>query len=630
MNPRFYSFILLLLPLGSLWGQTSFTEVSAQAGINHIFQVDLATFGGGAAVIDYDRDGWEDLYVTGGNVPDRLYHNLGNGTFEDVHPQAGFDRTREIHTQGVASADINRDGYPDLVVTTMSYNDPDRTIAPNLLYLNQGNGTFLDVTAAWGLENLRTNSMSASFGDVNADGFPDLFIANYYASAPSGISLYNGTTITNSFSPDRDYLFLNAGGRTFFDASQYYGLNHEAFGFEGLFTDYDNDRDLDLLILNDFGYSKTANLFYQNQFPDPNYLDRSESLVMNYGMNAMGIAACDVNFDGWMDYFVTNLSTSLFAVSDQNGTKFRNMGEAMGLAVTNIDDSLYQGIPVSWGANFFDYDQDTDMDLFVCNGALNPDIRLNPNLFFEFQEGQFVEVSRQKGLFDYRIGRGSVVFDYDNDGDMDLFVVNQEARNPSSVMPPARCLLYRNDAAQGNWLKIELEGVQATTRGIGARIEVIVGGKLLVREIYAGDSHMSQNSTIAHFGLGNAPGVERITVKWPGGHTQSLPDVAANQYLRIVESPHSQSFEADQFAIFPTHFEQGLSVKFELGGPAAELKSVAVFSADGRKVDQVEDFPRQSPAGFFHWEAPVGLGHGLYLFRFETGSGYSVAKAIKI
>ena len=630
MNARFYYFMGLLLLSPLLPAQNAFTEVSAAAGINHFFQVDLATFGGGAAVLDFDQDGWEDLYVTGGNAPDRLYHNQGNGTFVDVHPQAGFDRTTEIHTQGVASADINRDGYPDLLVTTMNYLDEDRTIAPNLLYLNQGDGTFLDITEAWGLEDLRTNSMAPSFGDVNGDGFPDLFIANYYASAPSGISLYNGNTITNSFSPMRDYLLINAGGRTFFDGGVLYGLDHTGFGFQGLFTDHDLDGDQDLLIVNDFGYSKTANLFYENESPETSFSDQSIPLVMNYGMNAMGIAAADYNFDGQMDYFVTNLSTSLFAVKNQSGTEFLNQGESLGLAVQTIDDSLYQGIPVSWGANFFDYDQDTDLDLFVSNGALNPDIRLNPNLFFEYQEGQFDEVAREKGLFDYRIGRGSVVFDYDNDGDLDLFVVNQESRNPSSIMPPARSMLYRNDAAEGKWLKVQLEGVQSTTQGIGARIEALVDGRTLVREVYAGESHMSQSSTIAHFGLGDAVQVEMLTVTWPGGHQQSLPNLAPNQFIKIVEKSAFPQFEADQFSVFPTHFEEGLNVQFTLGGAAAELLSVSVFAADGRQVAQISDFPRQTPQGFFRWTAPAGLGHGLYLIRFETQQGYSIAKAIKI
>ncbi|MEL6844665.1 MAG: VCBS repeat-containing protein, partial [Bacteroidota bacterium] len=302
MHKLFSLSLLFLLGVSSAASQNAFIDVSAEAGINHAFEVDLATFGGGAAVLDFDLDGWEDLYVTGGNAPDMLYHNNGDGTFTNVHTGAGFDRTAIIHTQGAASADINRDGYPDLLITSMNFSDEDRTIAPNLLYLNQGDGSFLDVTAAWGLEDFRSNSMGASFGDINADGYPDLFIANYYDSAPTGISIYNGNTITNSFVPARDYLFINAGGTGYFLGNEYYGLDYSGFGFSGLFTDYNNDQNLDLHIVNDFGFSITPNLMFRNDYPEPQMTNRSFSLVLNFGMNAMGNAATDYNNDGWMDY----------------------------------------------------------------------------------------------------------------------------------------------------------------------------------------------------------------------------------------------------------------------------------------------------------------------------------------
>ncbi|MEL7535368.1 MAG: CRTAC1 family protein, partial [Bacteroidota bacterium] len=494
------------------YGQSAFTEISAEAGINHAFEVDLATFGGGAAVLDFNLDGYEDLYVTGGNASDALYRNNGDGTFTNVFEGAGFSRTLTIHTQGAAAADINRDGYKDLLITSMNFNDENRTIAPNLLYLNQGDGTFVDVTAAWGLEDYRSNSMGASFGDLNADGYPDLFIANYYDSAPTGISFYNGNTITNSFVPARDYLFINAGGRNFFLGNDLYGLDYSGFGFSGLFTDYNNDQNLDLHIVNDFGFRITPNLMFRNDYPEPKMTNRAFSLVLNFGMNAMGNAATDYNNDGWMDYYVTNLGTGLFAVSDENGTQFVDGGQETGLALAVIDDSIYSGLPISWGANFFDYDHDMDQDLFVCNGALNPDIRLNPNLFFESQEGQFTEKASEVGLNDYSIGRGSVVFDFDNDGDLDIFTVNQKPKDPNALFPNPRSRLFRNDAANGNWLKVSLEGVNATKNGLGARIELVVDGTLLIKEIYAGSSHLSSNSTIAHFGLGTQNEIETLTV----------------------------------------------------------------------------------------------------------------------
>ncbi|MFK7926189.1 MAG: FG-GAP-like repeat-containing protein [Bacteroidia bacterium] len=608
--------------------QMAFVDVSQQAGITHAFEVDLATFGGGAAVIDFDRDGYEDLYVTGGNAPDVLYRNNGDGTFTNVHDGAGFSRTQEIHTQGVASADINRDGFPDLLITSMNYNDIDRTVAPNLLYLNQGDGTFLDVTAAWGLEDYRSNSMGASFGDINEDGFPDLFIANYYESAPTGISIYNGNTITNSFVPARDYFFINVGGGDFFLANDYYGLDYTGFGFSGLFTDFNNDQHTDIHVVNDFGFKITPNLMLRNDFPEPKLSNRAFSLTLNFGMNAMGNAACDYNNDGWMDYYVSNLGTGLFAISENNGTNFLDGGPSTGLALQLLDDSLYSGVPVSWGANFFDYDHDMDSDLFVSNGALNPDVRYNPNMFFESQEGQFTEKAGELGLKDYSIGRGSVVFDFDKDGDMDIFAVNQKPLGASSLFPePARCRLFRNDAANGNWIKVELEGIQATKAGLGARIELIVDETLLVKEIYAGSSHLSQNSTIAHFGLGTHTEIQSLTVKWPGGKVQSLENVAVNQQLKILETDTPISYSEDEIQFLSTQSQDGVNIKYQITGSDARLEEIVIFSLDGKRLSQFTDFP--DAAGYFFWRPGPSVPAGIYLIHIRTSNGTTAEKVIK-
>ncbi|NJL76623.1 MAG: VCBS repeat-containing protein [Saprospiraceae bacterium] len=359
----FTAFCLLYFPLQAQ--KKTFVEVSEQAGINHSFKVDLATFGGGACVLDFNNDGFEDIYVTGGAAPDVLYKNNGDGTFTNIHTPTSFKRTYDSYTQGVAAADINKDGYKDLIVTTMNYLNENRSSAPNLLYLNNGDGTFTDITEKWGLENFRVNSMAASFGDVNADGYPDLFIANYFSSSAAGISIYNEQTITNSFQPSIDYLFLNTSGQGFVDARAFYGLEHDGFGFQGIFTDYDNDGDLDLYIANDFGYKSSPNLMLRNEYPQKKFINFANRLALNYGMNAMGIAYCDYNFDGWMDYFVTNLSTSVFSANAKEGKPFIDRTFGLGVGISTIVDSVYTGPPVSWGANFFDFDHDTDMDLFI-------------------------------------------------------------------------------------------------------------------------------------------------------------------------------------------------------------------------------------------------------------------------
>jgi hypothetical protein len=192
-------------------------------------------------------------------------------------------------------------------------------------------------------------------------------------------------------------------------------------------------------------------------------------------------------------------------------------------------------LPTSWGANFADFDHDTDLDLFVANGCLNPFVMPNADYYFENAGGKFTDQSEAKGLNDTGIGRGSVVFDYDNDGDLDLLVVNQKPID-GGLPGASPTRLYRNDSPAGNWLKVQLKGREADRDGIGARVEVVVGGLRMIREIDGGSGHASQNSTVAHFGLGRASRADSIHVIWPGGRKQSLLDQAANQKITITES----------------------------------------------------------------------------------------------
>ncbi|WP_235295069.1 FG-GAP-like repeat-containing protein [Portibacter lacus] len=611
--------------------QKVFTEVSEEAGINHAFIIDQATFGGGAAVIDFDKDGYEDIYITGGAAEDALFRNNGDGTFTNVFSNSGFDSTIGTNTQGVSAADVNRDGYKDLLITTFNYMSEDRKSAPNLLFINQQDGTFKDETKEWGLDKFRNNSTGATFGDINLDGYPDLFIANYFSSSPIGISIYNESTITNSFVPSNDYLFLNNGGGKFIEVSEVYNMNHYAFGFQGLFSDYDNDKDLDLHIVNDFGFKKTPNRLYRNDYPKNRFKERSLNLQLNYGMNAMGITGADVNMDGWMDYFITNLSTSVLVYNRKNGDGFDDKTVSAGVAIPTIFHESYTGPPISWGANFFDFDHDMDVDLFVCNGALNPTIRLNPNLFFRNDNGKFKEVAQEMNLFDVRIGRGSVVFDYDNDGDLDLFVVNQAPRQNTDLngtLPEARCLLFRNDASNGNWLQIELEGVKSELNGLGSKIEIVADDLILIREIEGGASHLSQNTTIAHFGLGDLENISNVTVHWLGGKSQTLTNVAANQRIVIKEEVDENNLEtALNLLVTPGAFSEEVVIEYEL--PASGPAKIELFNAQGMLIETLMD-EEQGSVGILSKRISQNLPSGVYFFRLSGAGEIITQKTVKI
>jgi len=512
--------------------QSRFTNVTDSAGIKHVFKVFEGMFGGGACVLDYNNDGYEDLYITGGMNDDVLYKNNGNGTFINVFEQAGLAITKKYVTQGVAGADVNRDGFVDLFITTITLRNEKKAIPReiNLFLLNNGNGTFRDATSEYGLDSLYSFSTAGNFGDFNADGWPDLYVGNYFNEFYGKLSYINDNTLVGANQISKGYLLLNEKGKRFRNVYADYKLDYRGFGFGGVFTDFDNDGDQDLIVNHDFGYKRTPNMLLENHYPRSNFKDVAKTFGMDLKINSMGAAVGDFNNDGWMDYFITNIHSNWFMVNEGNGKGFVNKTKELGTDFFTI----------SWGANFGDFDQDGDLDLFVANGDLNPNCVAMADYYFVNNGKSFEDKARQVGLNDYGIGRGSVMFDYDNDGDQDLLVVNQESVQPYPV--PSVTHLYRNDSATGHWIKIALKGVQAESHGIGSKIEIEVGGKKMIREIDGGgSSHISQNSVIAHFGVGNISKIDKINVYWTGGNKQSLTNVDVNQSITITEIPRKGS-----------------------------------------------------------------------------------------
>ena len=507
--------------------QETFVDVTEHAGIEHQYEVYEGTFGGGVTVFDFNNDGFEDLYITSGIQADRLYLNKRNGTFEDVFKGSGLEVTNEYVTQGVVSADINKDGFRDLFITTITTTDGKNVIprAKNLLFLNNGNATFTNVTKAYGLEEFNSFSTGPSFGDIDADGYPDLFVGNYFQEFTGKLGIIKDATIVSANQTARSYLLKNNEGKSFKNVYDDYGLGHKGFGFGGVFTDFDNDQDQDLLVNQDFGYKAVPNFLYQNDYPNDCFEDVSQQTEMDLKINAMGAAVGDYNGDGWMDYYVTNIKFNMLMENQGNGNPFVDKAKELGT----------YNLAISWGANFADFDHDEDLDLFVSNGDLNPNCTPMGNFYFENNANTYTEKGRELAINDYGIGRGSVIFDMDNDGDMDLLVVNQKPILNYPIASTTR--LFRNDTARGNWLKIALKGVQAESNGIGSRVTVIANGKKFIREIDGGgSSHISQNSVIAHVGLGTTTKIDSVIVNWSGGNTQIITNIKANQLLEIVET----------------------------------------------------------------------------------------------
>ena len=361
------------------FGQASFTDVTKESGIDNIYDVYQGLFGGGVVAFDFDNDGFEDLYITGGKSQDVLYKNNGDGTFTDVIDESGLLKDRVVVTTGVSSADVNKDGYIDLLITTIASENnktkKKKTLSPNLLYINNGDGTFTDVSSKFGLTK-NNFSTSSSFGDINADGYPDLFIGNYFKNfyfedSPFGthnIALLNHYSINEEYQTGDDELYINVDGKYFKDVSDLLVDAGKGYGFGGVFTDFDNDNDLDLFIINDFGETSESNRLMVNQYPELRFENKSRELKINFGLKSMGVGVGDYNNDTFLDYHVTNIFAGPFIVNRGDGLPFVNLMNNVGTGVNKIKSFKdYESVIIGWGSLFIDYDNDTDLDLFNSN-----------------------------------------------------------------------------------------------------------------------------------------------------------------------------------------------------------------------------------------------------------------------
>ena len=516
----------------------TFTEVSRQAGIDH-FTFTPTQIGGGAAFFDYDNDEGLDIYVTGGLNRDFLYHNNGDGSFTERGIAAGLGITGDIYTQGVVTGDIDNDGYRDIFVTTYGLTTDVMGVQPNLLFHNNGNGTFINISQAAGITH-SARSASATMGDYNLDGFLDIYVANYVAVQGFIRDSFN-RIVGYSHTGFTDYLYKNNGNGTFTEVASQLQVDNAGTGLAAAFTDYDNDHDADLYLVNDFGQWVIPNKLYRNEFPADSFSDVSASSGAAAALYGMGVAIGDYDEDGDLDYYITNIGNNVLYRNNGNGT-FSDVAVAAGVPNGNIDSMAYT---TGWGTAFLDYDNDTWLDLFVADGWIAsldflPTSEKDPNKLYKNNgNGTFTDVSMMEGVSDSTINRGFATGDYDNDGDLDMLVV---ALEEDTFFPKGRhTLLYRNDVSNGNhWLKVKVQGTLNNLDGFGTRVEVYSNGRKFIREIDGGSSHESHNSSIAHFGMGSYAKADSIVVIWPGGGMQTLFNISVNQLIKVIEGGQTQ------------------------------------------------------------------------------------------
>lgn len=539
-------FVILLLSAPA-WSngpasELHFTDITEKAGIKfkHLSSPEkkyiVESMSGGVALFDYDGDGYLDLYFVNSLTVDivkakqktrsALYHNHGDGTFTDVTDKAGVGDIG--WGMGVTIGDYNNDGWDDIYVTSLG---------PNHLLRNNGNGTFTDVTQKAGVGDPRW-STGAAFVDYDNDGKLDLFVSNYVDFDVNNLPEFGkGRTCQFKGIPVQcgprglkgagDSLYHNNGDGTFTDVSKKAGVS-DTDGYYGLgviASDFDEDGLVDIFVAND----STPNFLYHNNgdgtFKDIGFPSGTAVNENGSEQGSMGVTLGDYNHDGRLDLFITNFD-------DDYNTLYHNDGKGSFTDASYAAKVAPVSLPyVGWGTWFFDYDNDGWVDLLVVNGHVYPQLpsyRQRNFVHHNNRDGTFTEVGEQLGapFAEKRTGRGAAFGDIDNDGDVDVVINNLDG-------PPQ---VLRNDGGNvSNSILIKTIGVKSNRDGIGARVKIVSGDLTQIDEVHSGGSYLSQNDLRLHFGLEKRTKVNLIEVRWPSGTVDKIPDAGVNKIITIKE-----------------------------------------------------------------------------------------------
>jgi hypothetical protein len=505
----------------------------------------VETVASGLATLDYDEDGLIDIYFLNGRPlrgtawqdpppTNRLYRNLGGLRFVDATDKAGVGDAG--FGLGVAVGDYDNDGLPDMYVNNYG---------PNVLYHNNGDGTFTDVTKTAGAGRADKVGAGANFLDIDGDGNLDLFVANYIAftyenhvaSIVRGTSFYSGPL---SFPKQPNQLFRNNGDGTFTEISAESGIGaHAGAGMGTIALDYDNDGRTDIFVCND----EYWNFLFRNEgggkFREVALAAGVSGNFAGEPVAGMGADVADYDHDGRLDLFMTDYR-------EQHPILYRNLGGGAFEDVTMQAGAAAGSFPyIKWGCGFVDFDNDGHPDLFIGCGHLGEYARrVDLPLFREADEvapvllrntghGKFVNVSNSSGdgMRVKLVARGIAFDDLDNDGRGDVVILN--SRRPPTIL--------RNESVTGNhWVQIRLRGVKTNRDGVGARVKVVAGDLAQTAEVHSGRGYQSHWGSLLHFGLGKHDRVDRIEVRWIGGG-DVLENVPANRLLTIREGSKEAS-----------------------------------------------------------------------------------------
>ena len=510
----------------------------------------VESMSGGVLLIDYDRDGFLDIYFT--NAPtvemalkkekskSMLYRNNGDGTFTDVTDKAGVGFPG--YAMGGAVGDYNNDGFPDMYITCLG---------GNVLYKNNGDGTFSDETKKAGVADARW-SAGAAFGDLDGDGFLDLVVANYvdfnlndlpgFGSLPTckfrGVDVQCGP---RGLKGAGDSIFKNNGDGSFTDITKNAAMTDPDgfYGMQPVLSDYADTGKMDVYMSND----STPNFFYQNKggdkFEEVGLLSGTGVSGDGSEQGSMGVAVGDYLHTGRFGIYVTNFA-------DEYNTLYRNNGKYDFTDVSFAAKVAQKSRPyVGWGTGFFDLDNDTWLDLFVVNGHVYPQMdqissgaryKQGKILYINNGDGTFCDATDEGGaaLSEIRVSRGAAFGDLDNDGNVDI-VVEDLDNSP---------MILKNQGDKTNhWITLELGAKIGNPLAIGAKVKVTIGKVTQTAEIRSGESYLSQNDLRLHFGLGKAAKVDSIEIRWNSGKIETIKDIAADKFYAVSEGEGIVSFD---------------------------------------------------------------------------------------
>ena len=608
------SSVLCLLP-AVLGAQPGFVDVTAAVGVEHDYAPEHGTpIGAGVVWEDFDNDGLYDLYAVQGIGCNRLFLNRGS-SFAEVPSAAGAPDCDGLG-HGATSADYDNDGDADLYLTNAGQN----RLFHSLLS-ETGSLVFIDRTEAAGmLPDGEGNSASGTWADYDGDGDVDLFVVQHAVSVDPPVCWPN-------------LVYRNEGDGTFTEVAAALGLDKSGdldvagCGLGVTTSDYDNDGDQDLMVVNDFGFEVAPNRLFRNDGPgvkagDWRFTDVSFESRFNYSMYGMGIAIGDYNVDGNLDYYMADIGPNDLARGEGDGT-FTELAAFAGVEASDIEIYGERGL-VSWGPVFADLDHDGLEDLCVANGGAPEElwpgmfgeeyVDLNPNYcYHNLGNGTFEEVHEMLGITYERYYRNVTFVDFDEDGDLDLHFGNLQGHNS----------FYRNELSGEaiNWIQVRARGTIGNADAIGARIKVRSGSRDQMREVDGGSSFMSMSMRTAHFGLGGLDEADELWVRFPSGLTWQDRYVPSNQIIEVREPiytvaaasgaitvPAGEPFVLDYTVVNQTAAAATVDLWVEFRGPNGDTDLV-----DGPQAVALD--PSGSMALTLEATAPVGTATGNLIFK---------------